>query len=237
MACLIAWVSAGAASAVAAKLTPDATLAYIDPGSEHEDNQRFLSDLEGWLGRPIERLRSARYRDTWQVWTERRFLNSPQGALCTTELKKRVRQDYTPADAVQVFGYTAEEQSRAARFTEQNPEVQARFPLIEHGLVKADCLELIQRAGLELPAMYRLGYNNNNCIGCVKGGQGYWNRIRRDFPETFERMAALEHEIGATVLRREGEPLYLSDLDPLAGRHDEPAPSCSLFCEVLELPS
>lgn len=232
---LVAWVSAGAASAVAAKLEPSARLAYIDPGSEHADNARFLDELEAWLERPIKRLRSARYADTWQVWSERRFLNSPYGALCTTELKKRVRQDFTKPDDVQVFGYTVNEQHRADRFREQNPEIDARFPLIDHGLTKSDCLELIQRAGLELPAMYRLGYNNNNCIGCVKGGAGYWNKIRRDFPATFDRMAALERDIGATVLRVDGERVYLDTLDPSAGRHDEPMPSCSLFCESLEL--
>ena len=31
--------------------------------------------------------------------------------------------------------------------------------------------------------MYDLGYPNNNCIGCIKGGMGYWNRIRKDFPD------------------------------------------------------
>ena len=43
--------------------------------------------------------------------------------------------------------------------------------------------------------MYKLGYNNNNCIGCVKGGQAYWNKIRIDFPETFNKMAKLENLI------------------------------------------
>ena len=32
-----------------------------------------------------------------------------------------------------------------------------------------------------------MGYNNNNCIGCIKGGMGYWNKIRVDFPEVFEK--------------------------------------------------
>src|SRR5262249_8611775 len=108
-----------------------------------------------------------------------------------------------------------------------------RFPLIEHELRKSDCLELLTRAGLELPAMYRLGYNNNNCVGCVKGGAGYWNKIRRDFPATFARMATLERELGATVIRVDGERVSLDELDPNAGRHDEPAPACSLFCDSL----
>ena len=49
--------------------------------------------------------------------------------------------------------------------------------------------------------MYKLGYNNNNCIGCVKGGIGYWNKIRVDFPAEFDRMAELERKIGHAVLK------------------------------------
>lgn len=233
----VVWFSAGAASAVAAKLTlaetPDAVLAYTDPGSEHEDNVRFIHDCEEWFGAPVLRLRSDRYSSTWQVFRERRFLNSPRGALCTTELKKMVRQEFQRLDDVQVFGYTAEETHRADRFREQNPEVDLRTPLIERGLTKDDCLAMVDRAGIELPAMYRLGYRNNNCIGCVKGGMGYWNKIRRDFPVEFERMALLERDIGATVLRSEGESVYLDELDPDRGSHaDEPSFECSLLCDV-----
>lgn len=31
---------------------------------------------------------------------------------------------------------------------------------------------MVLRAGIELPLMYRMGYDNANCIGCVKGGEG-----------------------------------------------------------------
>jgi hypothetical protein len=182
----LVWFSAGAASAVAALLTiahgDDPTIVYVDPGSEHPDNERFLTDCEAAFGRPITRLKSDRYRDTWQVFEERRFLNSPAGALCTAELKKRVRFAFQLPDDVQVFGYTAEEVNRAERFREQNPGIELRTPLITSGLTKSDCLAMIDRMGIELPAMYKLGYRNNNCIGCVKGGMGYWNKIRRDFP-------------------------------------------------------
>jgi len=223
---------------VAAKLTfaeGAAVVAYTDPGAEHPDNARFIEDCERWFGQSVLRLRSPRYSDTWQVWTERRFLASPVGALCTTELKKKVRQDFQRPGDVQVFGFTAEEAGRAERFRQQNPEVDLRCPLIERGLSKDDCLALIERAGIELPAMYRLGYRNNNCVGCVKGGMGYWNKIRRDFPDTFQRMAALERELGATVLHNDGERLYLDELDPERGTYsDEPAYECSLFCAATD---
>lgn len=240
----LCWFSAGAASAIATKLViaehpDDLAIVYVDTGSEHPDNERFLTDCERWFGRPIERIKSEKYADTWQVWTERRYLVGPKGALCTAELKKKPRYAYERPDDIQVFGYTADptDAARADRFRDQNPGVALRTPLIEHQLTKADCLALIDRAGIELPAMYRLGYLNNNCVGCVKGGIGYWNKIRRDFPDVFDRMAALEDDIGATVLRdpQTGERLPLRQLDPGRGNHrDEPDMDCSLMCAIAE---
>ena len=236
---VVVWISAGAASAVAGKLTlgehPDAALAYTDPGSEHPDNARFLDDLERWYDRPIVRLRSDRYVDTWQVWTERRFLVGPSGALCTTELKKRPRFAFERPDDVQVFGYTSEEQHRADRFRQQNPEVTLRTPLIERGLTKDDCLAIIDRSGIAMPAMYLLGYRNNNCIGCPKGGIGYWNKIRRDFPDVFTRMAGIERDLGHTVLRDKNGAIWLDELDPARGNHvTESDFECSLLCAITE---
>ena len=235
----LVWFSAGAASAVAAKLVlaeghDDTVIAYVDPGAEHPDNARFLADCQAWFGRPIERLRSEKYADTWQVWKERRYLVGPTGALCTAELKKIPRFAFEHPDDVQVFGYTAEEIHRADRFREQNPGVTLRTPLIEHQLTKADCLAMVDRAGIELPAMYRLGYSNNNCIGCVKGGMGYWNKIRVDFPETFDRMAQMERTLGRSVIRADGEQVFLDQLDPHRGDTTEIDMDCSLTCAIAE---
>ena len=235
----VRWFSAGAASAVATKLDlaehPGGVVAYCDPGSEHPDNERFIADCEEWFDHPIVRLRSKKYRDTWQVWEERRFLVGPTGALCSTELKKKVRRDFQRPGDVQVFGFTVEEQHRADRFREQNIEVDLVTPLIDHGLNKQDCLALVDRAGIELPAMYRLGYHNANCVGCVHGGMGYWNKIRADFPDVFARMAVLEREIGHSLNKDEAGPVWLDEMDPQRGDYPtEIARDCSILCAIAE---
>jgi 3'-phosphoadenosine 5'-phosphosulfate sulfotransferase (PAPS reductase)/FAD synthetase len=236
---VVCWFSCGAASAVATKLTlaehPDALVAYTDPGSEHPDNERFLADCERWFGTSVIRLKSSKYVDTWDVWTKRRYIIGHQGTLCTVELKKRLRQDFEQPDDVQVFGYTVEEQGRVDRFRRANPEVTLSVPLIARGLTKADCLAMVKRAGIELPAMYRLGYRNANCVGCPHGGFGYWNKIRRDFPETFDRMAATERDIGHACNKDDAGPVYLDELDPGRGDiDDEPTIECSLLCVIAE---
>lgn len=227
----VAWFSCGAASAVAAKLAlqvdPETVIARCVIGNEHPDNWRFARDVSRWLNRPIVELSSSRYPDAWAVWEQRRYLNGPKGALCTVELKKKVRQRFEQDGDVQIFGFTSEERDRADLFRANNFEIESRFPLIERGITKGECFEILKGVGIELPAMYRLGYANANCVGCVKGGMGYWNKIRVDFPDVFERMAALEETIGATVING----TTLRGLDPQAGRHtDLQLPECGLFC-------
>lgn len=241
----VTWFSAGAASAVATRIAladdPNTVVAYIDPGAEHDDNERFIRDCEQWLDISVVRLRSDRYESTWDVWERRRYLAGVEGAPCTAELKRRVRYAFERSDDRQAFGYTADrnDRKRAERFHEQNPGVDLWLPLIEREITKADCLAILGAAGIEVPVMYRLGYRNNNCIGCVKGGIGYWNKIRQDFPATFLRMAKLEREIGHAILKDKNGPLWLDQLDPDRGRYEaEPNIPCGPVCEtVLDLPS
>lgn len=234
---VVSWFSCGAASAVATKLALDQygkdnfIIASCVVENEHTDNERFLKDCEAWYGLPILRLRSDKFKDCWEVWEKTRYLVGIRGARCTTEMKKIVRQKFQKISDKQVFGFTIEEQSRAERFKKQNPEVDLVTSLIESNYTKQDCFDVLQRAGIELPAMYKLGYRNNNCIGCVKGGAGYWNKIRTDFPDVFERMSKLERSLKRTILKINGERIYLDELDPNAGhKQKEPDMQCGLWC-------
>jgi hypothetical protein len=162
---------------------------------------------------------------------------SKQGAPCSRELKRKVLDAVKRPDDLIVFGFTVEEGDRFDDFVERNPSLQCRAPLIDQQLTKSDCLEMVRRAGIELPLMYRQGFENANCI-CPKGGEGYFNKVRIVRPEAFKRMLDAQEAIGPGAYffrnRKTEERFGLKDLDPNAGRHDEPAPSCSFFCEMAE---
>ena len=91
-------------------------------------------------------------------------------------MKKKVRQKiqntYTSFTHVFGFEYTPKEINRATRWREQNTK-DVIFPLIENKLNKNDCLQILQKQKIDIPQMYKLGYHNNNCIGCFKRGAGY----------------------------------------------------------------
>lgn len=231
----VVWYSCGATSAVAAKLslrnyagTRAVQVVYCCPGSEHPDNVRFTKDVESWLGVDVIVLKNPKYRDVDDVIEKERYLNGVNGAKCTAVLKKAMRHLYQRADSdIQVFGFQAGEEDRAEEFREENPEVWLETPLITEGLTKPDCLAVIREAGIELPMMYKLGYKNNNCIGCVKGGMGYWNKIRGDFPETFARRAAQERNLGRSCIK----DVFLDELEHGRGNYEaEPDVECGVLC-------
>lgn len=244
---VLVWFSCGAASAVAAKLAVEkygdrAEVLYCDTlAYEHPDNQRFLSDIEAWIGKPIKILKSEKYKDIFDVFFKTGWLVGVGGARCTTELKKNVRKAYQRPDDVHVFGMTSDEESRIERFEDQNSD-KVEWVLRDAGVSKSDCYRIIQRAGIELPAMYLLGYNNNNCIGCVKGQAGYWNKIRVDFPDAFNRMAETERKLGVAINKSyagdgKRKKVFLDELDPSAGR-GVPLPDieCGAICVAPEEP-
>lgn len=242
---VIAWFSCGATSAIAAKLAiakygDRVVVVRIVLEGEHEDNDRFAADCERWFDRKITSLSARRYKSHWQVVEGERFINGPKGAKCSMLLKRQVREHFQDFDDMQVFGFDADEERapsyRARDFRRHHPEIMVWTPLLDENLGKADCLALLDRAGIEIPAMYRLGYGNNNCIGCVKGGMGYWNKIRRDFPEAFDRMAKLERKIGRSCVKTQKDgQVFLDTLDPDRGRiEDEPRISCGITCFTAE---
>lgn len=242
---VLVWFSCGAPSAVAAKLACETypepvEILYCDTSKyEHPDNMRFLADVERWIGRKAKMLRSEKYADIYEVFRGERYLNGPNGAPCTRALKREVRKRYEQPEDLHVFGYTADETERIAGFELDNPGLNLDWILWDRGITEIDCYRTIREAGIELPVMYKLGYGHNNCIGCVKGGAGYWNKVHRDFLaghlpfDAFSMMAAEERRLGFALLKVKGKPCYLDELPPDAGRYqDEPNIECGPLCSL-----
>tara|TARA_Y100000389_G_C17305504_1_gene435162 strand:- start:86 stop:835 length:750 start_codon:yes stop_codon:yes gene_type:complete len=240
----ISWFSCGAASAVATKIAlkkyKNVRIIYQDTGSEHPDNKRFLKDCEQWFGQEIEITKSEKYNDIWDVFKKTKWLVGPSGARCTSELKRKVAEsiiDWGENQQFEIFGYTFEEKNRMERFKLNNNERKIVCPLIDKCLTKEDTLGLIWKAKIKLPKMYELGYRNNNCIGCVKGGAGYWNKIKKDFPDVFKKMAEQERElnvaINKTYINGKRSKIFLDELPEDMGNYkNEPSISCGLFCQM-----
>lgn len=246
----LGWFSCGVTSAVACWLiiqkygVENVELYYIEIKTAHPDNERFIRDCEQWFGMKIRRIKSHDFVDQFDVIEQTGYVNGQDGARCTLELKKEVRfrleknhvptlfEPETPVIKSQIHGFEFSEHeiNRAIDFQKEFKYTNPIFPLIEAKLTKADCAAIVQSQGIELPMMYQLGYNNNNCIGCVKGGKGYWNKIREDFPTHFDRMAKAERKAGHSCING----TFLDELNPKDGYTPKPiVPECSVVCEEI----
>lgn len=237
----VCWISAGVSSFAAGYLVRDTVdeFIYIDIADQHPDSLRFIRDCQTALGKEVKFLRSSEYKNVEDCIRAFGHVGNLRTGFypCTNWLKKRVRKEWEYEhqgyEITYVWGMDLNEGARADKIIEAMPDFKHEFPLIDRQLTKADAHGICVSLGIKRPLMYDLGYSNNNCIGCVKGKKGYWNKIRVDFPDVFERRAKMEREIGNTIIKDDSGAIFLDELDPNAGRMtDEIMDDCSIFCQI-----
>jgi len=263
---VIAWWSGGADSAIVCWLCilwlgkENVRVVFIDTKNENADTYRFKADCEKWWGEEIETIASKKWDDIWDIWRHYVSLNVATGAICSTELKRIVRQDFQNKNKFshQAFGFDAGEIDRAEAMANNYPDSFPIFPLIYKLIRKGRSIKMLQKHGIEPPLSYKMGYSNNNCLetGCVKGGIGYWQKYKVDFTDKFFKMAYFEHELS----KIKGEPVticktqtkaararnngkaelvflihnpdfpHIQDISMIKGRMAEPLMECNGFC-------
>jgi len=234
----VSYFSGGVSSAVATMLAIDDIdrIMYTHIDDQHPDTMRFVQDCEDWFGRPVEIMQSP-LRSVDNACRMASFIRSRNGgAACTQRLKRQVRKQFERDNEGRmtiVWGLDWGERDRAMRLTTMMPHHEHQFPLIDHKMSKEHAHEVLRASGIKRPAMYDLGYHNNNCIGCVKGGMGYWNKIRINFPDVYAQRAAMERLIGFPIISK---GVWLDELDPERGRHAGPiCDDCGIMCELMSI--
>jgi len=239
------WFSCGAPSAIAIRETfrrygnsHKIRVVNNEVVEEDADNRRFADDVANWLNIKIERVAHPDYPNcsAVEIWEKRKFMSGTKGAPCTMLLKREARSIWMRDNLVDwhVFGFTSEEKKRHDDYV--LTEMSNVLPvLIEANLSRQDCFDEIQSAGLELPNIYKRGYPNANCIGCVKAtSPTYWNHVRKDSPDVFANRAEQSRRIGAKLVRVKNERIFLDELPESAkGRSLKSLkmPECGILCE------
>lgn len=262
---VIAWWSGGITSAVTCKICIDiygvenVRVIFIDTFNEDDDTYRFKKDCEKWYEKRIETITGigGKYKNIQDVWKKHKSLNVATGAICSSTLKRKVREDWQKENSYkyQAFGFELDEIKRVKSMVLNNPKIKPIFPLMLYGYTKKDCIKIVEDASIEVPQMYKLGFLNNNCFktGCVQGGIGYWQKMKRDFPEKFNKMADMEHQLtndkgspvtmlkdqskggGLVFLKPHPDYPNIKDISMMKGREPKPLMECNGFCGINDL--
>ncbi len=262
---IICWWSGGVTSAVACHVAIQifglarTRFVFIDTGNEDPDTHRFMRDCMRWYGVGIEIISNTEYKNIQEVWYKFLSLNVATGAICSTELKRKVRETFQAKEKYthQVFGFdiTKKDPKRAMAMTLNYPESNPIYPLLFYGYTKEKCIKILTDAGIKIPDSYLMGFENNNCLetGCVQGGIGYWQLMQKNRPDKFEAMAKVEHELTdlaghpVTMLKDQSKggglvfllphPKYphIKDISMMKGRPPQPLLDCNGFCGINDL--
>ena len=195
---------------------PDLNIHYFftDTGKELPEVYEFLGHLEGFLGKPIERLNPDRDFDFW-LRQYGNFLPSARSRWCTRQLKLRPFEQWIKSDlesGVKVFSYIAIRADEPERLGMQttHANLQIKFPFRENGIDKAGVINLLESSGLGLPSYYRWR-SRSGCTFCFFQQKIEWVRLKHEHPEAFEEAKRYEK----TALEH-GSPFTWSENESLA---------------------
>ena len=186
---------------------------FTDTGKELPEVYEFLVKLEGFLGKPIERLNPDRDFDFW-LKQYNNFLPSPQTRWCTRQLKLRPFELWIRPmldSGVTVYSYVAiraDEEYREG-YASKHDALIVQLPFKDAGIDKAGVLEILEGAGLGLPKYYEWR-TRSGCTFCFFQQKIEWVRLMERHPEYFEEAKRYEKDAvdhGSPFTWSQGESL------------------------------
>ena len=167
----------------------DIILLFTDTKIEDEDLYRFMEDTSKYLGIPITDFSDG--RDIWQVFRDKKFLGNTLVDSCSELLKRKMSRRfiklYRPAKTIIYLGFDWTEMNRFEKAQKAWLPYKIECPLCEKPyLDKEDMKKILNEIGIEVPRLYKMGFQHNNCGGgCVKAGIGHFTHLLDVFPERF----------------------------------------------------
>jgi len=180
-----------------AQTRPDLEMEYFftDTGKELPEVYEYLGRLEGFLGRPIERLNPDRDFDFW-LRQYKNFLPSPRTRWCTRQLKIRPFEQWLwPAldSGDRVISYVAirADESYREGYASTHGNLTVSLPFRDAGIDKAGVIDILEASGLGLPSYYDWR-SRSGCTFCFFQQKIEWVRLMERHPESFDEARSYE---------------------------------------------
>lgn len=193
--------------------------------SEHPDTLKYVREIMvPWAGErgiaihEIQRVTKGKPQTLWgRIMDHEReslsepipvygYTGAPLSRVCTVDHKIRVLEKWIKTNAKQLpvetfIGISMDEIERA-KSGPATYEVR-RYPLLELGLNRLDCAQVIAEAGLPVPP-------KSSCFFCPFHSILTWAELRRDRPDLFEKAVELETTLNVRRESRDKPPVYLT---------------------------
>lgn len=192
---------------------PDLIL-FADTGGEKPHTYQHIEAMNGWLraaGWPqIITVRKAGITLEQDCLNRKALPSIAYGfKSCSDHFKMRPQRRWLIDNGVVVknmlVGFDADEPHRAERGRAIKDPWEKRYPLIEWGWGRAECVEAIEAAGLPLPG-------KSACFFCPSSKKAEIKVLRRMYPDLAARAVAMEKNAELTEVKGLGRSFAWGDL-------------------------
>lgn len=203
-----------------------ALFANTGDDSEHPDTLKYVREIAIPYGKKhgleIIELATVKNGEPTTIWNEimkpdsKRMLipvfgdiNMPLQRSCTVDFKIKtvgrwVKKNGAKKDdpALVAIGISTDEIQRAGRGKEESMQ-QRVYPLLDLGLSRVGCMQVIHDAGIPVPP-------KSSCFFCPFHKTQVWSELKRDRPDLFDKAQQLEDVMIAKQVTRGKNPVYLT---------------------------
>ena len=170
---------------------------FTDTGKELPEVYEFLGRLEGYLGKPIERLNPRRDFDFW-LREYNHFLPSPQTRWCTRKLKLKpfeqwIKPMLAAGDKVTTYVAIRADEEYREGYSSKQDNLHVSLPFRTAGIDKAGVMDILESSGVGYPKYYEWR-SRSGCTFCFFQQKIEWVRLKERHPEAFEEAKALEKD-------------------------------------------
>jgi hypothetical protein len=172
---------------------PEMEYVFCDTEKELKETYEYLDQLEVFLGKRIVHLKHDGMGFDQLLQIRNGFLPSPQVRWCTEYLKIKPYEKHVGDDPVISYVGLRADESHRKGYLSTKPNIKARFPFIEDGLVHADIIRILQDSGLGLPDYYRWR-SRSGCYFCFYQQRREWIGLLEIHPELYAEARTYERQ-------------------------------------------
>jgi hypothetical protein len=176
---------------------PEMEYVFMDTGEELAETYEYLERIESYLGKQIIRLKNNRQGFKDLLDARRGFLPSPKMRWCTHYLKIKPFEDYVGDDSVISYVAIRADEPHRKGYISTKPNITAKYPFIESGLVKDDIMRILEESGLGLPEYYKWR-SRSGCYFCFFQQRIEWVGLLENHPDLYWKAASFERVDMAT---------------------------------------
>jgi 3'-phosphoadenosine 5'-phosphosulfate sulfotransferase (PAPS reductase)/FAD synthetase len=162
---------------------PNMEYAFCDTDKELPETYEYLTKIEYFLGKKIERLRDDRGFDHWlKVYGS--YLPSSNMRWCTKVLKIKPFEKYVGDDEVMMYVGIRADEDRSA-YVSTKPNITTVVPFKDAGITIEGVHRILEESGIGLPSYYDWR-TRSGCYFCFFQRKAEWVGLMEKHPELFE---------------------------------------------------